>query len=763
MKSNTLVLICLIVLLLNPGLKSIHSQDFEQRMENINSILSNAPYLAVYFGTETEYRYTFSLNTKSEIVIAENSIQENLLSIKKYFFSKNELMTSLVAVENFTEYFTVKLTSISSTNTENYIRYKLDKPDGSQYNGQELVAYIYYSNLDVSQVNDLKYKIEDLFSLFLSLEQDLYQYSENTDYEDHYNEYEQNYDDYNYSNDHENYDYGGHKNSEKIEYYNEEKQRVYGDTPAAYYRKVTYDKYGMPIGETVCYYISGEVYFRGQIYRTDGSDFNDDEYNGQCTWFFKNGKKRSECYYNYGQEDGVKKYWYKDGKKYAEFHFNNGILDGPFVMYHKNGKIEKKGEFINGELKGRRYIECDELDICQYVFQESFDDNENGWPESSSSSIYSSVEDGMYYLKSSDGTSYIRTIDYNIDQSNSYIIEASIYFIQGTEDYGHGLVWGFKNSDNYFSFEISCDGYYTIQSVFDGLKLEIVEWTKSSHIKKLKAWNRLQINKYGDEIYFSINGNIVHDDDYRKFRGSDVGIISRGIKSFYVDDFIIREYIGGEGKHDGDRHEAWTGSGTGVVITTDGYIVTNYHVVEDANEISVELYKKDFRFAYNAEIQVYDKGLDLAILKISDPDFEPYYYIPFTINLTQLDVGTRVFALGYPLTALIGDEIRFNEGTVSSSSGIQGDQSTYQVSVPVQPGNSGSPLFDYNGNLVGIVSSKIMQADNISYAIKSRYIRTLLNRLATAPELAVYNNLEGAELTYQIKILKEYVPIIKVR
>jgi S1-C subfamily serine protease len=69
--------------------------------------------------------------------------------------------------------------------------------------------------------------------------------------------------------------------------------------------------------------------------------------------------------------------------------------------------------------------------------------------------------------------------------------------------------------------------------------------------------------------------------------------------------------------------------------------------------------------------------------------------------------------------------VKFTDGKISSKSGYDNDATTYQISVPVQPGNSGGPLFDSKGNLVGVVNAKFTKGDNVSYAIKSPVLKTL--------------------------------------
>jgi S1-C subfamily serine protease len=203
-------------------------------------------------------------------------------------------------------------------------------------------------------------------------------------------------------------------------------------------------------------------------------------------------------------------------------------------------------------------------------------------------------------------------------------------------------------------------------------------------------------------------------------------------------------------------------SGTGFGITSNGLIVTNSHVINGATKISVRGIKGDFSKLYSAKLLTEDKNNDLAIIQINDPEFASLGSIPFTIAARTSDVGSSVYALGYPLKAVMGDEIKLTNGIISSKSGFQGDVTSYQITVPLQPGNSGGPLFDANGNLVGVVNAKLTIGENVSYAIKASYLTNLLDLLATPPKLQTINSLSGKQLTEQVKILNKFVYIIEV-
>lgn len=211
----------------------------------------------------------------------------------------------------------------------------------------------------------------------------------------------------------------------------------------------------------------------------------------------------------------------------------------------------------------------------------------------------------------------------------------------------------------------------------------------------------------------------------------------------------------------------WSGNGSGMFLSSDGYFVTNYHVIEDANLIQVEWRDSSGNLnSYTASVERLDESNDLAICRIQDANFNLNKETPYAFKNTGVMLGEEVFALGYPLALFVmGEDIKFSDGRVSSKTGFQGDIRTYQTTVAIQPGNRGGPLFDFNGNLVGINSSKINNeyADNVSYSIKSSYLNGLIDLLPDYISFARPNNLESLPLTKRIEILKEFVVLVKTK
>ena len=202
----------------------------------------------------------------------------------------------------------------------------------------------------------------------------------------------------------------------------------------------------------------------------------------------------------------------------------------------------------------------------------------------------------------------------------------------------------------------------------------------------------------------------------------------------------------------------WTGSGFAL---NKGHLVTNYHVVEDAKSISVSGINGDFIKSYQATVVATDKVNDLAILKINDNNFTGFGTLPYSIRWQMAEVGDDVFVLGYPLTQTMGEEIKLTNGIISSRTGFQGDASLYQMSAPIQPGNSGGPMFDNKGNVIGIVCAQHRGTENVGYAIKTSYLKNLAESFSLTNIFPTNNTVSTLTLSGQVKKLKNYVYLIK--
>ncbi len=195
-------------------------------------------------------------------------------------------------------------------------------------------------------------------------------------------------------------------------------------------------------------------------------------------------------------------------------------------------------------------------------------------------------------------------------------------------------------------------------------------------------------------------------------------------------------------------------AGTSFLIDGKGYLVTNYHVVSSMRNIYVGNNKGD---SYSAEVVYSDNASDLAILKIVDTSFKGISNLPYSIKRGNSDLGEQFFTLGFPR-----NEIVYGEGYVSAKSGKEGDSLAYQLTVSANPGNSGGPVVNKNGEIIGIITGKEKNADGVVYATKSRNIFKMVDELkkndtAINVKTPAVNSLKGVERTQQVKKMEEFV------
>ena len=208
-------------------------------------------------------------------------------------------------------------------------------------------------------------------------------------------------------------------------------------------------------------------------------------------------------------------------------------------------------------------------------------------------------------------------------------------------------------------------------------------------------------------------------------------------------------------------------TGSGFFLTKDGIIATNNHVIENANKIEIIISNEIGIFTYKAKVLLTDKKNDVALIKIDDEQFNGLSSVPYGIA-EKADVGEKVYTIGYPLNSIMGNNYKVTDGIISANSGIGDDIRYFQITVALQPGNSGGPLFDSNGNIVGITSAKLngesvgIQIENVNYAIKISYLENLYNMLPSASKLNINSSVSSKELQEQVKVFKNYVCLIKI-
>lgn len=188
-----------------------------------------------------------------------------------------------------------------------------------------------------------------------------------------------------------------------------------------------------------------------------------------------------------------------------------------------------------------------------------------------------------------------------------------------------------------------------------------------------------------------------------------------------------------------DPTDTPTGNGTGFFVAP-GYLLTSYHVVAEASAIAIFI--GDSRRA--AKIVKTDPANDLALLQLVSSPGNWSAVTPLPVQSSRnVHLGDAVLTLGFPNITLQGVEPKLTRGEINSLAGAQDDPRYFQMSVAVQPGNSGGPLVDLRGNVVGVVTARLSERtalettgalpQNVNYALKSSFILAFLD---TVSELA---------------------------
>ena len=198
-------------------------------------------------------------------------------------------------------------------------------------------------------------------------------------------------------------------------------------------------------------------------------------------------------------------------------------------------------------------------------------------------------------------------------------------------------------------------------------------------------------------------------------------------------------------------------SGTGFLIDGKGYLATNAHVVKNSSTVIVQNNKGQ---EFIAKIVFLDNSKDLAILKITDEEYKPIT-LPYGISKSSTDIAEPIYTFGYPR-----NEIVYGEGYLSAKTGFNGDTLTCQIDVPANPGNSGGPIFNESGEVIGILSTRQLQTEGAVFAIQSKYIYKALDELKQSKEYSdikvpSVSSVRKMERKVQARKVKDFIFMVK--
>ena len=193
---------------------------------------------------------------------------------------------------------------------------------------------------------------------------------------------------------------------------------------------------------------------------------------------------------------------------------------------------------------------------------------------------------------------------------------------------------------------------------------------------------------------------------------------------------------------------AQASSGSGFVVAPDGLIVTNAHVVSGHEEAMISYMGNE----YPVEILMTDSRNDVALLQPKGAiQIQNWYELR---KFSRSDIAEEVTVIGYPLSGILSEEPRVTKGHVSSASGIEGDRTMFQLSAPIQPGNSGGPIITEDFKVVGVATGRLsdkfaMQEtgsipQNVNFGLKSNYVFPLIDEMEVTKHPGTISNIEEA-------------------
>ena len=198
--------------------------------------------------------------------------------------------------------------------------------------------------------------------------------------------------------------------------------------------------------------------------------------------------------------------------------------------------------------------------------------------------------------------------------------------------------------------------------------------------------------------------------------------------------------------------------GTGFIIDAKGYLATNFHVVQGAKNIAVQ----NSRGEFIARVVYTDKAKDIAILKIDDESFKPYTSVPYSISRSSARLAEPIFTLGYPK-----NEIVYGQGYLSAKTGFNGDTLSCQLELAANRGNSGSPILNRKGEVIGILNGRQRNTEGFAFAIQGKYIYKVLDDLKKDTsyqkvKITSKSSIAGLDFQQQVEKVEDYIFMVKV-
>lgn len=578
-------------------------------------------------------------------------------------------------------------------------------------------------------------------------------------------------------------------NKELTEYYNKKWDRC-SQSEAAYYRKITYRDAHTPIGLVRDYYISGTPYREMNLLYVDCKEIYMD-FIGEGTYqhYHPNGNLQFETYVNHRGDFEGRTLTYHENGNYRQIGTYNdtGEEDGNWAYFDEQGKLISFEMYEDGQLAEGKFYTITADGLWQYndVYDiDRIENNQDFWIE------YNTIGDRKYQIQRfineqlfvpiSKNETYIRTLPLSVNPNDRFgiYLDASAMKSQVKKGSSFGLIFDYRSSNEYYSFEINDREEACIIEHINGKVNVIFNIPFNKNFKReskgLSSYF-FGVSFGSDKVYFYLNDNEITNMARAESIGDQFGVIGKGELSFGLTALETTEFYSKEvsdafsdmvqKKVVNYNPSEYDGNGSGFYISRQGHIVTNYHVVEETSELFTKILINGNVEKLPLKVVAKDKVNDLAILKVDKAGFDLGKDIPYGFEYNTVDVGEEVFTLGYPMVDVMGEELKFTDGKISAKSGIDGDITTYQITTPIQSGNSGGPLFqEESGNIVAVVCAtlnrEMFNGENVNYAIKSNLLKTLIESSSDPIKINTVTPAKEMKLSDRIKLYREFMPII---
>ncbi len=376
---------------------------------------------------------------------------------------------------------------------------------------------------------------------------------------------------------------------ELTEYFDENWQRC-DKEKASYYRLITYLAPHKPSGLVKDFYITGEIQNEFYAIYIDYDDSGKYFYELASKWYYKNGKLKESCYYYNNSlngtyslfyENGNKKLvcnydlgtlngdyatWYENGGKEYIYTYKNGKMNGQFAEWYKNGKrsrvlnlkddviegkstewyesgeLEAVKQYVNGQVLDDKYIWYDENGYEAQAYQVNFSAHKEQWVSSTKDFVTNLNNDAQLELTITNNRAAAIVDSLSITTEGDFSLQMLMGKNEGNDNREYGLLFGFKDWDNYYQFSITGKGRFQIRCIADGKRRTIIDWTDSEYINRMNKANFFTIDKLNNDFIFSINGYSVATSNAQPLKGTNYGVIAEGKGKYTLKHIVLRDY-----------------------------------------------------------------------------------------------------------------------------------------------------------------------------------------------------------------------------